>query len=363
MPSLPAVAHVRGLRDWLRRRSIGSGIVSTIVVVAAIVAILNDLPDLFDKSLPWLGDKVNLGLFVATTWQIAWIIPLLLALGLLGAIYRNSRTRPAARSEPHQATSPASATRTDERPQAEAKPSRQEGALISVRHVDYVAPAAKPIGLVPIGEPTIRDHPLNDLIDARNDGRKLRGRLTRPWDEELRQEAQAFTNRCRALGRKWPEHREAIDRAIDRPLPTPLKPNATAPTSTEIMEALQTSTIDRLQAILVALDHLISPPSPITEGEFVRRCNQYIVIGGQITARIRGTALDATEAERLDLGERVHGYLSEVLLFLNERRPKYWLRLAEVLNEPAREVLGYADALCERIDRVVRTLRVAVDES
>jgi hypothetical protein len=197
----------------------------------------------------------------------------------------------------------------------------------------------------------------------------------------MRRDAQVFIARCRALARKWPEHRVAIDRAIVSPLPTPLKPNADAPMNHEIVDALQTSTIDRLQLILLALDHIISPPTPISDAEFVRRCNQYIVIGGQITRRVKGMALDAAAAERSDLTRRVQDYLSEVYLFFNEHRPKYWLRMVEVSSEPpvTRHVElrlddmvprlaelhpgGYAEMLSEQIDRAVRTLREAVNAS
>lgn len=82
---------VRSLTDWLRGHPLRSSVGSVLLVVAAVVAILNGLPDLFDKALPWLGTKVNLVFFVATVWQIAWAVPLLIALALLVAIYRNSR--------------------------------------------------------------------------------------------------------------------------------------------------------------------------------------------------------------------------------------------------------------------------------
>lgn len=224
-------------------------------------------------------------------------------------------------------------------------------------------------------------HRLNDFIDARNDGRKLRGQLVmRPWDEAFRQDAQAFTNRCRALGRKWPEHREAIDRAIDKPLPTPLQLGTTPATNEEMVEALRSTTMARLQTILDALDRIIKPPTPISDAEFVHGCTTYIAIGEQKTVRIRQQPLETTDAEWDKLDEDVHAYLSEVLGFLYQR-PKYWQRLSDSLKEPTHEELipiqtadtdgkvtgtyiwGHGDALRERIGRVVQTLRAVVDES
>lgn len=234
----------------------------------------------------------------------------------------------------------------------------------------------------PASQPVL-EHPLNDFIDAREDGRKLRGRLAGPWDEALRQDAQTFFNRCRALGRKWPEHRVALDRALDRPLAAPLRPDASTPTNAEILDALQVSTFNRIQAVLVALDRIISPPTPISDAEFVRQCNQYVFIGGQVTRRVRQTALDAPESEWSDLLRRVREYVNEVYGFFHQHRPKYWLHMAEFSSDPAepRHVElrieeghllptlaelhpgGYADMLCGQIDRAVRTLREAVDES
>jgi hypothetical protein len=62
-----------------------------LVALAAIVQIINGLPDLFDRSLPWLGGKVNLGDWAASVWQLIWVVPLALALLLLVAIYRATR--------------------------------------------------------------------------------------------------------------------------------------------------------------------------------------------------------------------------------------------------------------------------------
>ena len=129
------------------------------------------------------------------------------------------------------------------------------------------------------------------------------------------------------------------------------------------------------------LDHSTSPPAPMSDAEFVRRCNQYIFIGKQITHRVRGVALDAPGTEWSDLFERVRKYLNEVYRFFNEHRPKYWLRMAEYSDGPTTtrhveiridEMIpkltelhpgGYAEALCNQIDRAMRTLREAVDES
>jgi hypothetical protein len=223
-------------------------------------------------------------------------------------------------------------------------------------------------------------HPLNDFIDARNDGRKLRGQLTRPWDETSQRDFQTLVNRCRGLGRKWPEHRDAIDRAIDRALPTPVQQTAAPVANEEMMDARRASAIGRVQTILEALDRIIK--GPIDNAEFVRGCTTYIAIGEQKSVRVRAQPLETTDAEWATLDEDVHAYLNEVLLFLNEHRPKYWQRLSDRLSELTQEKVttpiravdangngtgtftwGHGIALGERIDRVVQTLRVVVDES
>ena len=119
----------------------------------------------------------------------------------------------------------------------------------------------------------------------------------------------------------------------------------------------------------------------ISDTQFIRGCTTYIAIGEQISARVRGQSLETTDAEWARLDERVHAYLSEVLLFL-DHRPKYWQRLSDRLKEPTHEKLtapiqtadadgsvtgtygwGHGDSLRERIDRVVQVLRAAVDGS
>jgi hypothetical protein len=88
------VGMLSAFATWVRRHSLWSSVLSLLVALAAIVQILNGMPDLIERDLPWLGNKVNAGAFVASIWQIAWAAPLLMALGLLVAIYRHSRVHP-----------------------------------------------------------------------------------------------------------------------------------------------------------------------------------------------------------------------------------------------------------------------------
>jgi hypothetical protein len=77
--------------SWLRRHALRSGVVSVVVVIAAVVQILNGLPELIEDDLPWLGERVDLGVFVATIWQLVWAVPLVAALTLLVGIYHSVR--------------------------------------------------------------------------------------------------------------------------------------------------------------------------------------------------------------------------------------------------------------------------------
>jgi hypothetical protein len=81
------------VRVWLREHATASAIAALLVVVAALIQIIDGLPDLFDTALPWLGTKMNLGPVVANVWQILWVIPLIVALGFMAAIWRNTRDR------------------------------------------------------------------------------------------------------------------------------------------------------------------------------------------------------------------------------------------------------------------------------
>lgn len=45
----------------------------------ALVAFINQIPDLVDTTLPWLGQRVSIGPLVATVWQFVWLIPLIVA--------------------------------------------------------------------------------------------------------------------------------------------------------------------------------------------------------------------------------------------------------------------------------------------
>lgn len=129
---------------WFARHAVGSSIVSFLVAVAAVIAIINGIPAVFDTDLPWLGNKVNLPLVTATVWQLAWVIPLAIAFVLLLAILRNSRTadRPrGVRMEAHGHAGPP-------------RPSVQEGPTLVARNTEYVTPNAPPVATLASSEPT-----------------------------------------------------------------------------------------------------------------------------------------------------------------------------------------------------------------
>jgi hypothetical protein len=139
-----------------------SAIAPTLLVVAAVVTILSGLPTVVDTTLPWLGSRVNLFFVTATIWQIAWVIPLIIALALLVGIYRNSRSAPLAgvRMEAHghkgtpeetiarlsarvkelETQADQGAIKTVNQPDHEPK-----GSTVSVPHVDYVTPPVRPV--------------------------------------------------------------------------------------------------------------------------------------------------------------------------------------------------------------------------
>lgn len=79
------------MRDWLRRHTLGSGIVTFIVLAATVIPALNGVPDLVDKTIPWFRERVSFGDFGVTVGQLGSGIVALVAFAVLMGIYRNSR--------------------------------------------------------------------------------------------------------------------------------------------------------------------------------------------------------------------------------------------------------------------------------
>jgi hypothetical protein len=75
----------------LRQHPLSLAIVALLAVAAALVAFLNQLPDLFDKTLPWLGGHVNVGGLSFSVQQALAAVVMAGGLLLLGVIAWQTR--------------------------------------------------------------------------------------------------------------------------------------------------------------------------------------------------------------------------------------------------------------------------------
>lgn len=70
------MGEVGELNEEQRRRATGkrwwSPFVTFAVLVAAIVALLNGVPQFIDETLPWLSGHINIGPIDSTVWDVVW---------------------------------------------------------------------------------------------------------------------------------------------------------------------------------------------------------------------------------------------------------------------------------------------------
>lgn len=84
--------------DWWKRWGKDAAVFAA--AIAAAVAFVNQVPDLFEKTIPWLGQKMNFGPVEATVWQFLWLPILMVALVLALTHVRDRRRTPSGGSLP-----------------------------------------------------------------------------------------------------------------------------------------------------------------------------------------------------------------------------------------------------------------------
>lgn len=67
-------------------------IVGLVLTVAAVVALLNDVPQFVDETLPWFGERLRVGPIDSTAWDVAWATVAIIA-GLVSSSLAVSLSR------------------------------------------------------------------------------------------------------------------------------------------------------------------------------------------------------------------------------------------------------------------------------